>query len=226
MTRIDRLLARIDADFRDTAAHTGQAHLNRTVREAIRRVPRDRFVPDSSTAGAWENRPLPIGHGQTISQPFIVALMTQLLALRRTDRVLEVGTGSGYQAAVLAELADDISSIETIPDLALQAAQRLKAMGYGRIALRTGDGNLGWPDRAPFDAIIVTAAAPGLPPALLRQLGSPGRMVIPIGPAGGTQSLHLVQRHRDGTTQDTKVLDVAFVPLVGPTLTASNEHPH
>lgn len=215
MKPIDRLLTRIEADFHQTATRTGLPHLSRQVRDAMRRVPRDRFVPESEAPCAWDNRPLPIGRDQTISQPFIVALMTQLLELRRSDRVLEIGTGSGYQAAVLAELSDDVSSIETIAELAERAARTLKTNGYARIALRTGDGNLGWPEKAPFDAIIVTAAAPAVPHALLDQLGPNGRMVIPLGPAGGAQSLHLIRCSADGKVEDVSVLDVAFVPLTG-----------
>jgi protein-L-isoaspartate(D-aspartate) O-methyltransferase len=164
---------------------------------------------------AYENRPLPIGHGQTISQPFIVALMTELLDLRADDNVLEVGTGSGYQAAVLAEIAGRVCSIEVIPELAARAATALAAQGYSNIELRTGDGGLGWPERAPFNAIIVTAAAPDVPPALLEQLGPGGRMIIPVGPVHGDQELLLITKDAAGTVTQRNILPVAFVPLTG-----------
>ena len=155
------------------------------------------MAPGSERA-AYENRPLPIGHGQTISQPFVVALMTELLDLQPDDRVLEVGTGSGYQAAVLAELAGNVCSIEVIPELAARAAVALAAKATRNVELRTGDGGLGWPEQAPFDAIIVTAAAPEVPPALPEQLRPGGRMMIPIGPRHGDQELLLVTKDAAG----------------------------
>jgi protein-L-isoaspartate(D-aspartate) O-methyltransferase len=180
---------------------------------ALRAVPRDRFVPEGRTVEAWCNRPLPIGHGQTISQPFIVAFMTDLLALRTGARVLEVGTGSGYQAAVLAELDADIYSVEVIPALAERAAAALAAAGYGAVHLRDGDGAAGWPEAAPFDAIIVTAAAPETPAALIAQLRQGGRMVVPVGAAGGSQTLTLIEKDAAGTVSSRGLLEVAFVPL-------------
>jgi len=172
-------------------------------------------VPAGSVRAAYDNRPLPIGHGQTISQPFIVALMTELLDLAPGDSVLEIGTGSGYQAAVLAELAGTVCSIEVIPELASDAAKALAGEGYTNVILRTGDGGLGWPERAPFDAIIVTAAAPEIPPALVEQLRAGGRMMIPVGPRHGDQELVLLTRNAAGDVMQRSVLPVAFVPLTG-----------
>jgi protein-L-isoaspartate(D-aspartate) O-methyltransferase len=211
----DRLIATIEDEARATARWTGRAAFAPAVLAALRKVERSAFVAAGDAERAYVNAPLPIGHGQTISQPFIVGLMTDLLDLRREDRVLEVGTGSGYQAAVLAELADEIASIEVIPALAAQAAAVLRAQGYGRIALRIGDGGLGWAERAPFDAIIVTAAARAVPPALVAQLAPGGRMVIPVGERDGAQELRLLVKAADGGVNERSVLHVAFVPLTG-----------
>ena len=156
---------------------------------AMGKVPRHLFVPPELAAKAYGDYPLPIGQEQTISQPYIVALMSQWAAVKPGDKVLEVGTGSGYQAAVLAELTDKVFSIEIKPELARSAAARLKELGYGRVRVKSGDGYLGWPEEAPFDAILVTAAAPEVPPALAAQLKEGGRLVIPLGEAGGTQTL-------------------------------------
>ena len=156
---------------------------------AMGTVPRHRFVPEAMVSRAYGDYPLPIGEDQTISQPYIVALMTQWAEVAPGDRVLEVGTGSGYQAAVLAELTDKVFSIEIRPELARQAAARLKDLGYGRVQVASGDGYQGWPEAAPFDAILVTAAAPRVPPALTAQLKEGGRLVIPLGPPGGAQTL-------------------------------------
>lgn len=215
MTPQDELIARIEDEARFTARWTGRPVFAGPVLAALRKVRRDGFVAPGDGARAYVNAPLPIGHGQTISQPFIVALMTDLLDLKRSDRVLEVGTGSGYQAAVLAELADTVASIEVIAPLAQHAAQVLRDQGYGRIALRVGDGALGWPERAPFDAIIVTAAAPGVPPVLVEQLASGGRLVIPVGDPRGEQELRLLTKTVDGGVTERAILPVAFVPLTG-----------
>src|SRR5262249_21739620 len=158
------------------------------------------------TGAAYANRPLPIGHGQTISQPFVVALMTELLDLKPEDRVLEVGTGSGYQAAVLAELVGTVFSVEAIPELARRAAAALAAEGHTTVALCTGDGGLGWPEEAPFDAIIETAAAPDSPPALIEHLRPGGRMVIPVGPPYGDQHLLLLTKDAAGEGKQHNVL--------------------
>jgi protein-L-isoaspartate(D-aspartate) O-methyltransferase len=209
------LLAEIEQEVRETAGWTGRSALSPRVAEAMAKVRREAFVTPGSEPAAYENRPLPIGHGQTISQPFVVALMTELLDLQPDDRVLEVGTGSGYQTAVLAELAAKVCSIEVIPELAAGAAAALAGQGLANVELRTGDGGLGWPERAPFDAIIVTAAALEVPPALLDQLGPGGRMVIPVGPRHGDQELLVLAKDAAGTVNRRNVLPVAFVPLTG-----------
>ena len=180
---------------------------------AMRRVPRHCFVPESLHAEAYADYPLPIGEGQTISQPYIVARMTELLALTGRERVLEIGTGSGYQAAVLAELADEVYSIESLPAIAGRAALVLHALGHARVHVRTGDGTLGWPEAAPFDRIVVTAAAPAVPPPLLEQLGEGGRLVIPVG--GATAQVLQVVDRRGGRIQMTADCDCVFVKLVG-----------
>ena len=180
---------------------------------AMHKVPRHEFVAAPYRDHAYDDNPLPIGEGQTISQPYIVALMTDLLDLRPDHHVLEVGTGSGYQAAVLAELAATVCSVEVIPELADRAAAALAAEGYGRVALRTGDGAQGWPERAPFDAIIVTAAARAVPPALVEQVRPGGRLVIPVGEAHGEQELRLLHKDAAGNVTSRSVLAVAFVPL-------------
>jgi len=182
---------------------------------AMGTVPRHRFVPAAMVSRAYGDYPLPIGEDQTISQPYIVALMTQWAEVGPGDTVLEVGTGSGYQAAVLAELTDKVFSIDIRPELARQAAARLKDLGYDRVKVRSGDGYLGWPEAAPFDAILVTAAAPRVPPALAAQLKDGGRLVIPLGPAGGAQTLGRYRQVR-GTLVQENSLAVRFVPLVHP----------
>lgn len=180
---------------------------------AMRKVERHRFVPEELHTKAYADRPLPIGLGQTISQPYIVALMTEQIAPTRDMRVLEIGTGSGYQAAVLAEICAEVFTIELLPELADRAARLLAELGYKNIRTRTGDGWRGWPEAAPFDAIIVTAAAESMPPALLRQLKDGGRMIIPLGPHGGAQELVLVTK-RDGKTVTRPLIPVRFVPFV------------
>ncbi|MCK6450764.1 MAG: protein-L-isoaspartate(D-aspartate) O-methyltransferase [Alphaproteobacteria bacterium] len=197
-----------------TNRYLGKTALDPRVIEALGSVPRERFVPPEWADSAYDNRPLPIGHGQTISQPYIVAVMTDLLHLEPGDRVLEVGTGCGYQAAILARLAAQVCSIETVPELASEAAERLKSLGIANVEVRHGDGYLGWPEGAPFDAIVVTAAAPSLPRALVDQLKPDGRMVIPIGPRGSDQELVLVCKEKDGSLDRRSVLPVAFVPMV------------
>ncbi len=184
-----------------------------SVLRAMRRVERHRFVPDSLQPLAYADHPLPIGEDQTISQPYIVALMTELLSLRPEDRVLEIGTGSGYQAAVLAEIAREVYTIEIIPSLAESAEKRLKELGYQNVWVRTGDGYLGWPEQAPFDAIIVTAAPDEIPKPLIDQLKVGGRMVIPVGdfPA---QTLYLIRKTESGIEKE-EIIPVRFVPMTG-----------
>ncbi len=182
---------------------------------AMGTVPRHRFVPEALASQAYGDYPLPIGSGQTISQPYIVALMTQWAEVHPGDRVLEVGTGSGYQAAVLAELTDRVFSIELLPELAHQAAARLKALGYNQVRVKTGDGYQGWPEEAPFDAIVVTAAAPRMPEALVTQLKEGGRLVIPLEDPYGGQTL-VRFRKVQGKLREESSLPVRFVPLVRP----------
>ncbi|HWP67364.1 MAG TPA: protein-L-isoaspartate(D-aspartate) O-methyltransferase [Candidatus Limnocylindria bacterium] len=182
------------------------------VLRAMRVVPRHEFVPVSERAEAYDDHPLPIGHGQTISQPYIVAFMTEAAAVRPGARVLEIGTGSGYQAAVLAEVGAEVYTIEIVPELAAAARAALTRTGYERVHTRTGDGHKGWPEAAPFEAIIVTAAAPRVPPALLEQLAVGGRLVMPVGSVW--QEIEIHHRTQDGISVE-RVLPVRFVPLVG-----------
>jgi protein-L-isoaspartate(D-aspartate) O-methyltransferase len=198
---------------RETATETGRASLDSRVLTAMNKVPRHRFVPAEQEPYAYSNRPLPIGNGQTISQPFIVALMTDMLGLKATDRVLEIGTGCGYQAAVLAELAREVYTIEIVAPLAREAAARLAELGYRNISARSGDGYRGWPAYAPFDAIIVTAAAPEVPPALIEQLKPGGKLVIPVGAQWSGQELRIIEKDQHGKTTSRNALPVRFVPL-------------
>ncbi len=199
---------------RETATETGRAALSDRVMQALARVPRHRLVSSGDESVAYRNRPLSIGMGQTISQPFIVALMTDLLEIKPGDKVLEIGTGSGYQAAVLAELGAKVYSIEIVEPLAREAAKRLKELGYG-VETRIGDGYQGWPEHAPFDGIIVTAAPSDVPPGLTRQLKPGGRLVIPLGPQAGAQTLYVIEKRADGSVNRRAVLAVRFVPLTG-----------
>lgn len=195
------------------AVRPGSQRIDPRVKQALARVPRHLFVPASHQRYAYENTPLPIGHGQTISQPSVVALMTDLLKLRKDDRVLEIGTGSGYQAAVLAELVRSVHTIEIVEPLGMQARERLARLGYGNVEVRIGDGYKGWEERAPFDAIMVTAGADEVPPPLIRQLKPGGRMVIPVGPARDIQHLTLIVKQADGTIRSREVVPVRFVPF-------------
>jgi protein-L-isoaspartate(D-aspartate) O-methyltransferase len=183
---------------------------------ALRRVPRHRFVPDSLIPNAHEDRPLGIGHGQTISQPYIVAYMTSRLGLRPDARVLEVGTGSGYQAAVLATLAREVYSVEIVPALAREVRDRLERLGYHNIHVKHGDGALGWPESAPYDGILVTCGAPAIPAALIEQLAPGGRLICPVGSTPDKQSLVLVEKDPHGRTIEWPTIAVRFVPLTGP----------
>jgi protein-L-isoaspartate(D-aspartate) O-methyltransferase len=209
-----RMLAEIEREARDTESWTGRAAYAERVMNAIRKVPRHEFVPEDDAAYAYVNRPRSIGHGQTISQPYIVALMSELLDLQPGDRVLEIGTGCGYQAAVLAELAGEVASVETVGALAKGAAERLRRLGYRNVEVRHGDGFKGWPEKAPFDAIIVTAAPEHIPEALARQLKPGGRLVIPVGRPHDTQMLYRCVKGADGALACEKMLPVAFVPMV------------
>ena len=184
------------------------------VLEAMRKVPRHRFVPPELAAQAYGDHPLPIGHRQTISQPYIVAIMTELAAPQKNHKALEIGTGSGYQAAVLSELVQQVYTIELLEPLGTSARERLKALGYANVTVRIGDGYKGWPEQAPFDVILVTAGAPFIPPALLEQLAPGGRMVIPVGDEYGNQVLKLVMKDKGGKIRTEDVMGVRFVPLV------------
>jgi protein-L-isoaspartate(D-aspartate) O-methyltransferase len=209
-----QLLREIEHDARMTASFTGRKRLSGAVLTAMGRIPREDYVGVLDRARAYINRPLPIGHGQTISQPFIVALMTDLIDPQPDHVVLEIGTGSGYQAAVLAELVAHVYSIEVVAALAAQATERLVAQGIENVTVRHGDGAAGWVEHSPFDGIIVTAAAAEVPPALVMQLKRGGRMVVPVGRPGAEQMLTLVTKDAEGVVQSHDVLPVAFVPLV------------
>lgn len=211
----EALLEEIEAEVRETRRYLGKAALSARVMQAMRRVARHDFVPEEARRLAYANHPLPIGHGQTISQPYIVALMTDLAELTEDSIVLEVGTGSGYQAAVLATLAREVYSVEIVPTLAQAAATRLAALGYKNVRVRKGNGRAGWPEHAPYDAILVTAAAEGIPDALIEQLKPGGRLVIPIGEPFRGQTLTLVTKDATGRIKERAVLPVAFVPLTG-----------
>ena len=212
------MLEDIARTTRETRVETGRAELHPRVMDAMARVLRHRLVPSGEQGSAYLNRPLAIGHGQTISQPFIVALMTDLLDVRPGDKILEVGTGSGYQAAVLAELGARVYTIEIVEPLGREAANRLAELGYKTIVTRIGDGYRGWPEQAPFDSIIVTAAPRDVPPALIGQLKVGGKLVIPLGESSGAQTLYVIGKQADGTTTRHPVLAVRFVPLTGESL--------
>ena len=184
------------------------------VLDAMTATPRHEFVPDGEQARAYEDSPLPIGFGQTISQPFIVAFMTAALKLKATDRVLEVGTGSGYQAAVLSHLVKEVYSIEIVEGLAKRADKTLKRLGYENVMTKFGDGYQGWPDKAPFDALIVTCAPDKIPQALIDQLKEGGRMIIPVGQEGMVQELYLLEKE-GGQVKKKAVMPVRFVPMTG-----------
>jgi protein-L-isoaspartate(D-aspartate) O-methyltransferase len=210
-----RLLERVIAETRETGGATGFYKLSERVLQAMATVPRHRFVPSEQREWAYADMPLPIGRGQTISQPFIVALMTELLMPGPEDVVLEIGTGSGYQTAVLAHLARQVYSLERIPELADAATQRLRELEFANVGVRAGDGCLGWEEQAPFDGIIVTAAAGDVPEALVRQLKPGGRLVIPVGLPHQTQDLQVLNKDEQGRVHVRSVLSVVFVPLIG-----------
>jgi protein-L-isoaspartate(D-aspartate) O-methyltransferase len=208
-----QLVAEIERNVRDTSAYLGKDRLDAEVMAAIGRVARHEFVPSHLRAAAYLNRPLPIGDGQTISQPYIVALMTDLAAVDGDSIVLEIGTGSGYQAAVLAEIARHVYTIEIIQFLGLRARRTLGRLGYENVTVRIGDGYRGWPEVAPFDAIVVTAAPEEIPAPLIEQLKPGGRLVVPVGPRGAGQSLQVLEKDETGQVRITDVLPVLFVPF-------------
>ena len=210
-----QMLAAIQQMVAMTKSYIGKASLDKRVEEAMMTVPRHKFVPPDSRSYAYENIALSITHKQTISQPYIVALMTDLAAVTSESVVLEVGTGSGYQAAVLSELASHVYSIEIIEALGLEASLLLQNLGYDNVTVKIGDGYHGWPEHAPFDAILVTAAAEHIPKQLIQQLKLGGRLVIPVGKHGQTQSLRVLTKGADGAIEQKDILPVAFVPLTG-----------
>ncbi len=209
-----RLLDRLDFEFAETAARTGIPEMPPVVRQAMARVPRHLFVPEDEQAYAYGNHPLPIGWNQTISQPYIVAIMTALLQVQPDHEILEIGTGSGYQAAVLSHMAARVYSVERVRELADSASERLQRLGYGNVEVRCADGALGWPDHAPYGGIIVTAGAPHIPQALKDQLKPGGRMVIPVNSGWMGQDLQVFTKDADGSFESSSKLPVAFVPLI------------
>ena len=210
-----RLLDEVATLTAHTRDETGRGKLDPRVLAAMGKVPRHRFVPADEVQYAYQNRPLPIGYGQTISQPYIVALMTDLLDVKPGSRILEIGTGSGYQAAILAEMGADVYSIEIIEPLGKRGEATLAELGYAKAKVRIGDGYFGWDEFAPYDGIVVTAAASHVPPPLVKQLKPGGRMVIPVGAQFLTQHLQLVEKEADGAVVSRQILPVRFVPLTG-----------
>ncbi len=210
----ERMVREIAAMARETGFETGRPVFSERVMAAMRKVPRHRFVPREQELEAYDNRPLPIGNGQTISQPYIVALMTELLDPKPGDAVLEVGTGSGYQAAVLAEIVARVYTIEIVDALGRKAAETLAAEGYRSVVARIGDGYGGWSEHAPFDSILVTAAASEVPQPLIDQLKPGGRLVIPVGGRFEIQQLLVITKQPDGRTTTRRTIPVRFVPLV------------
>ena len=209
------MIERIEQHAQTAPDAIGQDGIDPEVLQAMRVTPRHEFVPEEVRDRAYEDRPLPIGYGQTISQPFIVALMTDLLDLEPGDKVLEIGTGSGYQAAVLSPLAEEVYSIEIVPELGERAGEALDRLGYDNVETKIADGYYGWPEEAPFDGVIVTAAASHIPPPLVQQLKPGGRMLIPIGGPFAAQQLMLVEKQPDGGIVSRQVLPVRFVPFTG-----------
>lgn len=210
-----QMVTEIREMVRDTREYTGRSVLAEEVMAAMAKVPRHEFIPRKLHDYAYENRPLPIGAKQTISQPYIVALMTDLANINRDSVVLEVGTGSGYQAAILAEIARHVYSIEIIESLGTRAAETLKRLNYKNVTVRIGDGYHGWEEFAPFDAILVTAAPEHIPEPLIKQLRAGGTMVIPVGPQYQAQSLKILQKDQTGVVHTRDILPVGFVPLTG-----------
>ena len=207
------MVQEIESDISATSAYTGIDALDAAVIDALLAVPRHEFVPPTVRSQAYINHPLPIGEGQTISQPFVVALMTHLAGVGRHSRVLEIGTGSGYQAAVLAEIADHVYTIEIIDSLAERAAATIETLDYDNVDVKAGDGYRGWPEHAPFDAILVTAAPETVPQPLIEQLAVGGKLVVPVGPQSETQSLQVLEKGDRGDVTTQHVLPVRFVPF-------------
>jgi len=217
LTREDemkRMLEDIRAEISYTQQLTGRSSFSDAVMEAMAAVPREQFVPDDLRHSAFNNGPLPIGYGQTISQPYIVALMTELLQLNPGDKVLEIGTGSGYQTAVLSRLCQSVFSMDIVPELVDTATNRLQQLGYENVNIRVGNGYHGWPEHAPYNGIIVTAAAPYIPDSLIEQLKPGGKLIIPVGQQFMAQQLICIDKDLEGLVHERSVLRVAFVPLV------------
>ncbi|MGZ5009195.1 MAG: protein-L-isoaspartate(D-aspartate) O-methyltransferase [Methylobacter sp.] len=215
MSGLQQMLDDIQMEVSLTRHLTGMKALEDKVMAAMKQVPRHKFLPKDFRFLAYDNGPAPIGAGQTISQPYIVALMTDLLATQASDTILEIGTGSGYQAAVLSKLVKQVYSIEIIAELAGQAERRLKKLGYANVTVKTGDGRFGWPEHAPFDGIIATAATPDIPQPLIDQLAIGARLVIPLGMPFNYQELMVLEKQADGKLQKRTMLSVSFVPLIG-----------
>ncbi|MEA2078276.1 MAG: protein-L-isoaspartate(D-aspartate) O-methyltransferase [Pseudomonadota bacterium] len=213
--KMRHMITDIESEVKYTRSMIGKDELDPRVMDVMARVPREEFVPPELEYAAFDNGPLPIGHGQTISQPYIVALMTDMLQLEPDHRVLEVGTGSGYQTAILSLLCEKVYTVEVVKELSEAAARLLKRLGYKHIETCAGNGYDGWAEHAPYDGIIVTAAATHIPPALIDQLKPGGRLVIPVGQPYSHQELMLVEKDQQGATRVKSVLGVAFVPLVG-----------
>jgi len=226
MTNIDQMVNTIEAEVRYTSHLIGKRHLENKVIHAMREVPRDKFVSSYNKPFAYDDTPLPIGHGQTLSQPYMVALMTDLLQPETNHTMLEIGTGCGYQTAVLSRLIKQVYSIEIIPELSKQASKTLSELGYLNIELQLSDGYYGWPEHAPYDGIIVTAAASHFPQPLIDQLKPGAKLIIPIGLPNLHQELFVVEKDQDGNTSSRSILGVAFVPLTGENLAyeAGNEN--
>ena len=209
------MIRTIAQHVRDTAAEIGREELSPRLIAALRKVPRDRFVPQGEERFAFSDSPLPIGHGQTISQPFIVALMTELIDPQPGHRVLEVGSGSGYQAAILGELVSEVYGIEIVPALARRAADVLRELGYANVTVKAGDGWHGWPEHAPYDGIVVTAAGVGVPEPLKQQLRIGGKLVLPVEDEAGWQNLDVIERTGEKSFRTRHIIPVRFVPLTG-----------
>ncbi len=215
MNEVQRMLQDIEMEVRLTRRETGIDAFDDRVMAAMKKVPRHQFVPPELRYRAYDNGPLPIGMGQTISQPYIVALMSELLNSKAGDRILEIGTGSGYQSAILSCLVEKVYSIEIISPLTVKARELFDRLGYDNIELATADGYDGWPEHAPYDGIIVTAAAPEIPAPLIQQLKPGARLVIPVGFPYSYQELIVVEKQADGKTRRKSILGVSFVPLTG-----------
>lgn len=214
-----RMIDDIESEVAYTRSMIGRDHLDPRVMAVMQEVPRDEFVPPGLKKFAFDNGPLSIGHGQTISQPYIVALMTDLLQIQPEHTILEIGTGSGYQTAILSLLCRQVYTMEVVPELSETAKRHFEEMGYGNIEAQIGNGYGGWPEHAPYDGIIVTAAAAYIPPALIEQLSLGGRLVIPVGQPYSYQELMLVEKDQEGNSHTRDILGVAFVPLVDTTPT-------